>query len=182
MTYLLRREQFIPRPREEVFSFFASAENLDFLTPPWLHFRILTPMPLPMSRATRIDYRIRWRWAPLRWTTEIAEWNPPYGFVDQQLRGPYALWHHTHRFEAIDGGTAMVDEVRYRLPLGPLGRLLHPLLVRRDLDAIFEFRAQRVAERFGSSPVPRSAQQLLAGFAGDKVKPTVSGGADGSSG
>ena len=87
---------------------------------------------------------------PLRWVTEIAEWQPPFRFVDVQLRGPYALWHHTHAFEAHAGWTRMRDCVRYALPLGPLGRLVHRRFVRRDLEAIFDYRARKVSEAFGA--------------------------------
>lgn len=148
MSYLLRREQFIPRPRAEVFDFFSKAENLDFLTPPWLHFRILTPLPIAMHCGTLIRYRIRWRLVPVGWTTEIKVWDPPFRFVDQQLKGPYRLWHHTHAFEETADGTRMTDEVRYALPWGPLGSLAHACIVRRDLEAIFDYRYQQVAKQF----------------------------------
>jgi ligand-binding SRPBCC domain-containing protein len=139
-VHLLERQQFLPRPPEIVFPFFADAANLEIITPPWLHFRILTPLPITMNEGTRIAYRIRWRWVPWRWLTEIIAWNPPRGFVDQQLQGPYRLWHHTHQFKAQAGGTLMIDTVRYALPLGPLGSLAHRLVVRRDLERIFDYR------------------------------------------
>ncbi|MFO0812623.1 MAG: SRPBCC family protein [Gemmatales bacterium] len=154
--YTLRREQFIPTGIDEVFAFFADAVNLDFLTPPWLHFRIKTKLPIVMKTGTLIDYTIRWRLIPVAWRTEILDWSPPYRFVDQQIKGPYSLWHHTHTFESKAGGTLMHDIVRYRLPLGPLGTLSHALIVQRDLNAIFDYRFQRIAERFGSVRWPSS--------------------------
>lgn len=144
----LEQRQLIPRPLEEVFPFFADACNLERITPPWLHFRIVTPTPIVMAVGTRIEYRIHWRFLKLAWLTEITEWNPPYGFVDEQRRGPYALWHHTHRFEPVPEGTLMTDIVRYRLPLGPLGELAHWLTVRRDLDRIFAYRRQVIEQLF----------------------------------
>ncbi len=145
-SFLLEREQWIPRRIEEVFAFFADAKNLETITPPWLRFRILSPEPIAMQAGTLIVYRLRWHWLPLRWLTEITEWEPPWRFVDVQRRGPYALWHHTHEFEPHAGGTRMRDRVRYALPLGLLGALMHRLIVRRDLQAIFDYRARKVAE------------------------------------
>lgn len=155
LEHLLRRVQRIPHPVETVFEFFSHAENLDYLTPPWLHFHILTPLPIVMREGALIDYRIRWRWVPVRWRTEIKCWNPPHVFVDQQIRGPYALWHHTHRFTAIAGGTEMVDEVRYALPFGPLGHMMHALIVRHDLERIFDYRFRQIETRLGV-PEPRA--------------------------
>ncbi len=149
-SFLLRREQWIARPIEDVFTFFAEARNLEAITPPWLAFRVLSREPIAIQAGTHIRYRIRWRHVPLRWLTEIAEWQPPVRFVDVQRRGPYALWHHTHEFEPERGGTRMRDLVRYALPLGPLGLLMHQLVVGRDLQAIFDYRARKVEELLGN--------------------------------
>jgi len=149
--HTLRREQWIPRPVEEVFAFFSDAGNLGAITPPWLGFRILTPAPIRMQSGTHLNYRLAWHGLPIRWLTEIRRWQPPAMFSDAQLRGPYRLWHHTHRFEARGGGTRMTDVVRYRLPLGVLGRAMHALKVRRDLERIFDYRRQAIAERFGAA-------------------------------
>ena len=145
--YILEAESFLPRPRNEVFQFFADAQNLQTITPPWLKFEVLTPAPIVMRPGTLIDYRITVRGLPVRWRTEIAEWEPPHQFVDVQLRGPYTLWHHTHTFEERDGGTRCLDRVRYR-PRG--GALTHWLFVRRDVERIFQYRQQRLQELLGS--------------------------------
>jgi ligand-binding SRPBCC domain-containing protein len=146
--HTLRRELQIPRPRDEVFDFFSDARNLEEITPPWLGFRTLTPGPISMAAGTRIRYQLKVRGVPVSWTTEIRRWNPPSRFVDVQLGGPYQLWHHTHRFEVCNGGTRMIDVVRYRLPFGPIGRLVNALLVRRDVERIFDYRNRRIVEIF----------------------------------
>ena len=143
--FTFESEIWLPRPREEVFRFFAEARNLEALTPPWVGFEVLTPGPIAMASGTLIDYRIRVHGIPLRWRTEIAEWDPPHRFVDRQLRGPYTLWHHTHSFEERDGGTLCADRVRYR-PRG--GALMNWLFVRRDVELIFRFREHRMKELF----------------------------------
>lgn len=147
-TYKLRRELWVPRSIEEVFDFFSRAENLERITPPWMHFRILTTRPIQMQPGAAIAYALRVRGIPLRWLTEIERWNPPYEFVDVQAEGPYKLWRHTHRFAEADGGTSIGDVVEYALPLGPLGRLVHRFQVARDLEQIFDYRAQRVRSLF----------------------------------
>lgn len=147
--YTLHTELWLARPPAEVFPFFAEARNLEAITPPWLKFEVLTPAPIAMRPGMLIDYRIRVHGIPIRWRTEIAEWQPPHRFVDVQLRGPYHLWHHTHTFEESDGGTRCGDHVRYR-PRG--GALIHWLFVRRDLKRIFQYRQQRLNQLFGSKP------------------------------
>jgi ligand-binding SRPBCC domain-containing protein len=151
--YIIESEVWLPRPREEVFAFFADAFNLQELTPPWLNFRILTPTPIDMRQGALIDYRIRLYGLPVGWRTEITEWEPPRRFVDTQLNGPYRLWRHEHTFTEQDGGTLVADRVEY-VPRG--GRLVQALFVRRDLERIFSYRASRLRETF-PSPEPRLA-------------------------
>lgn len=146
--HTLRRERQIPRRIEEVFRFFSDARNLEAITPPWLGFRTLTPGPIQIAAGTRIRYRLSLHGVPVTWTTGIRRWDPPRRFIDVQLSGPYRLWHHTHRFEPHDGGTLMSDVVRYRLPFGPLGRMVNALLVRRDVERIFDYRNRRIEEIF----------------------------------
>lgn len=149
MTYhTLERSQVIPRPLREVFAFFASPENLAKITPGTVGFEILTPSPIVMQTGAVIDYTIRVFGIRQHWTTLITDYTPPHGFVDVQLKGPYRFWHHTHRFEEVAEGTRVIDRVRYVLPFGPLGRLVHAAFVRRQLDGIFDFRRLAIEEYF----------------------------------
>lgn len=145
-VHRLEREQYFERPLDEVFAFFAKASNLERITPPWLRFELLTPEPVQMAVGTLIDYRLRVHGVRLGWTSQIEVWEPGRQFVDRQLRGPYALWHHRHRFEPADGGTRVYDEVHYAIGLGVVGELAHPLFVRRDLERIFDHRRTAVRE------------------------------------
>ncbi len=138
-------ELWLPRGRNEVFPFFADARNLSEITPPWVQFQVLTPAPIVMQPGALIDYRIRVHGLPIRWRTEITEWDPPHRFVDVQLRGPYTLWHHTHMFDEKGGGTLCIDKVNYR-PRG--GAIINRLFVRKDVQRIFAYRRKRLLELF----------------------------------
>ena len=143
-------ELWLPLPPGELFPFFVDAANLDALTPPWLHFRIVTPAPIVMREGTLIDYHLRVRGIPLRWRTRINVWQPPHRFVDEQIHGPYRQWIHEHTFEPRDGGTRARDRVRYSVPLD---FLVHHLFVRPDLERIFEFRGRGLRRLFPANPV-----------------------------
>ena len=140
-----RSEIWLPRPIDEVFAFFSSAANLNQITPPWVNFRILTKPPIEMQPGALIDYRIRIRGIPIGWRTRITMWQPPHRFVDEQVRGPYRLWEHTHEFETRDGGTIVRDRVRYAVRLDPI---LHRWFVRRDVEGIFSHRTEKLRSLF----------------------------------
>lgn len=144
----LNKQQLIKKPIKEVFAFFEKPENLAIITPPSMGFQILTPLPIDMKCGALIDYTIRIQGLPMRWTTMITEYDPPHKFVDVQIRGPYAFWHHTHTFEQTDQGTIMTDIVQYILPFGILGRLVHAFTVEGQLKNIFEYRARKIEEYF----------------------------------
>ena len=145
----LRLEGTVPAPIDAVFAFFADARNLEAITPPWLRFRIVTPGEIEMRPGALIEYRLTLHRIPIRWLTRIETWEPGLRFTDVQVRGPYALWHHTHEFEPRDSSTLVRDHVRYRLPFGALGRVADRALVRRDLRRIFAFRQAETARRLG---------------------------------
>ena len=142
--YVLEAVQRFPGPPDAVFPFFADAGNLERITPPWLRFRIIAA-PERLELGSLIDYRLRVRGVPIRWRTEITAWEPPHRFVDEARRSPYKFWRHEHRFEAVDGGTRVLDEVHYGVPGGAL---VHALVVRRDVASIFRFRQAKLREIF----------------------------------
>ena len=147
-VYTLTFAQHVPRGVAEVFGFFSRAENLETITPAFLHFKILAVTPEPIREGTLISYKLRLHGVPLRWTSEIVEWNPPHRFVDLQRRGPYKVWRHEHHFEACDGGTLITDSVSLALPLGVLGRIAYKLRVRAEVNEIFAFRERKIRELF----------------------------------
>jgi NADH dehydrogenase len=161
-TYTLAASQFIARPLEEVFPFFARAQNLARITPPSMAMR-LRSTDLEMRPGLEIDYDIH----PLplmrsRWRSRIESWDPPNGFVDVQLQGPYRRWHHTHAFTAVEGGTRVDDRVVYEMPLGPLGALAHRLVVRSQLEGIFSHRAAVIDAVFEPAGVVPDGPEALA--------------------
>lgn len=141
-------EQCVGRPVDEVFAFFSDANNLEAITPRQLNFHILTPGPIRLEAGARIDYQLTLYGISLKWATLIESWEPPNQFVDVQLRGPYRVWRHTHRFVSEGAGTRIVDDVEYELPLGPLGRLVDVLWTRREVARIFSYRSEVIARRF----------------------------------
>jgi ligand-binding SRPBCC domain-containing protein len=139
----LVREQALDLDIEAVFGFFADAHNLEWLTPTWLRFQVLSPAPLTLREGSIIDYRLRLHGLPVRWRSEIEDWRPPRRFVDLQVRGPYRFWRHTHTFERLGRGTLVRDEVEYAVPGG---RVVERWLVRPDLERIFDYRAHRLLQ------------------------------------
>ncbi len=132
----------------EVFTFFSEARNLDRITPPWLHFKVLGQTDRELKAGSLIYYKLAWHGFPLAWTTQIEEWYPPILFAEVQLKGPYRLWHHIHSFEACEGGTLIRDMVRYAVPMGALGDFFAGWLVGYDVNRIFDYRAKRISAMF----------------------------------
>ena len=138
-------ELWLPLPPEALFPFFSDAGNLEQITPPWLHFRVLTPKPIEMKAGALIDYRLKVHGLPMKWRTRITCWDPPHRFEDEQLRGPYRKWVHEHTFEERDGGTVVRDRVEYATPFD---WLVHGILVRPDIERIFDYRTKALRKRF----------------------------------
>lgn len=141
--HTLTRQQELDGAPQDVFPFFADATNLEAITPPLLAFQVTTPRPIAMHAGTLIEYRLKVHRVPIRWRTLIEQWQPSEMFVDTQIKGPYKLWHHTHRFEPLPGErTLMSDVVRYSVGYGPFGDLARSLFVGRDVASIFDYRAE----------------------------------------
>jgi len=145
-TYVYESSIWLPRRLDEVFAFFSDASNLEVITPPWLKFSVVTPRPIEMRPGTLIDYRLRFRGLPLRWRSEITVWDPPYRFADAQVKGPYRQWIHEHTFVEKDGGTLAGDRVEYAVWGGALA---NALVVRRDVERIFDYRRQTLTAMCG---------------------------------
>jgi ligand-binding SRPBCC domain-containing protein len=144
----LRSEVVVPVPLDEAFAFFADAWNLERITPPWLNFRIRTRRPLAMGEGAVLDYRIVLHGLPIPWRTRIDVWEPGVRFVDRQVLGPYRWWRHEHTFDAVEGGTRVLDHVEYLPRLASLTRRW----VRRDVEAIFAYRREALRRELTSSP------------------------------
>ena len=155
-TFRFDATLWLPRPRPEVFEFFADAFNLEKITPPWLQFHVVTAAPIRMQEGAEIEYRLKIRGIPMRWRSRITVWDPPGRFVDEQLHGPYRLWRHEHRFIESAGGTSCEDHVEYA-PLG--GALINKLMVERDVRQIFAYRSECLREMYG---LPRDGGDGLA--------------------
>ncbi|MED5360678.1 MAG: SRPBCC family protein [Pseudomonadota bacterium] len=146
----MKRTQIIPRPRADVFAFFADAGNLERITPPFLNFKILSDLPIDMRTGALIDYQLSLYKIPIKWRTEIGIYEPNVRFTDTQLRGPYKYWHHLHEFKDVPEGTEMVDIVDYEIPLGFLGTFARQIFVKQNLKTIFDYRRDTIADYFAS--------------------------------
>lgn len=142
-------EQWVDKPVDELFPFFAEAHNLETITPPWLNFRVVRQSHKPIMKDAKIDYKLKVHGIPMRWRSLIEDWHENHMFVDTQVKGPYKHWHHTHQFEARENGTVIRDEVKYQVPLGKLGDALLGDFIRKDVEEIFDYRRLQIQKRFG---------------------------------
>jgi ligand-binding SRPBCC domain-containing protein len=147
--YVLRSEMWTSVPLRQAFSFFEDPYNLAKITPQWLNFQVTSPQKVEMRKGTEIEYTIRWMNLPIHWKTIILEYQPPNLFTDEQAKGPYSLWRHTHNFERCETGTRVGDRVDYALPFGFVGRFAHCLIVRKQLLRIFRFRQEQIGKLLG---------------------------------
>jgi len=138
--------QVIDRPIEEVFAFFSDVKNLEKITPPWLKFRVLYQSTPAITEGTRFKYKLKIKGIPVYWKSLISSWKLNESFVDEQLKGPYAKWHHTHLFKNLGGRTQMTDRIIYRVPMGHLGQLLLGSYIHNDIKKIFLYRSKVVTE------------------------------------
>ena len=149
-SYELKRNQFIPQPIEQVFSFFSKPENLEKITPQNLHFSILTSIPIDMKTGQVIDYLIRLKGIKICWSSIISSYDPPHSFVDEQIQGPFTNWVHSHNFKEKNGGTIIIDHVKYSIPFGLIGRIANNIFVEKDLVDIFDYREKTIMEIFNN--------------------------------
>ena len=149
-SYELKRNQFIPQPIDIVFSFFSKPENLEIITPKNLHFSILTSMPINMKTGQVIDYLIRLKGIKIRWSSLITSYEPPHSFVDEQIRGPFSNWIHSHIFKEKNGGTIIIDQIDYSIPFGLIGGIANYIFVEKDLGYIFDYREKAIMDIFNN--------------------------------
>ncbi len=154
-TYYLRRSQWVQGELSQVFAFFEEPRNLSRITPPWLNFAIRSMTTPSIEAGSIITYRVAWMGIPMRWVTLIEEWEPGKRFVDTALVSPYIRWRHEHTFTARSGGVMLEGTVEYRLPFGPIGAAAHALIVRRQLNAIFDYRARVTADLMSGGALMR---------------------------
>ncbi|MBM3452945.1 MAG: SRPBCC family protein [Bacteroidetes bacterium] len=149
--YQLKTTQIIPTDMKECWDFFSSPKNLKTITPDYMGFEVLVDIPEKMYAGLMIEYEVKPILGfPIKWITEITHVDEMKFFVDEQRKGPYKIWHHEHHFKQVQNGIEMTDIVSYEIPLGILGRLAHPLLVKNKLNQIFDYRFKKVEEIFGT--------------------------------
>lgn len=148
---LFKTSQWINQPIETTFEFFSKTENLELITPQHLNFKVSHQSSSSIEEGTHIQYRLKLHGIPFKWTSLIKSWEPNHSFIDIQIKGPYHTWHHTHRFESLDGGTLIHDEVQYRCPFSFLGRIMNLLWIRKEIESIFSYRKNVVAHAIGRS-------------------------------
>ena len=145
--YQLKRTQFIRTDLKTAWDFFSSPGNLKKITPDYMGFDVKTELPEKMYEGLMIEYTVKpLLGIPMNWITEIKTVKELEFFVDEQRKGPYKIWHHEHHFKEKNGGVEMTDIVSYELPLGILGRIMHPFVVQKKLEEIFDFRFKAVEQ------------------------------------
>jgi ligand-binding SRPBCC domain-containing protein len=147
--YQFKRTQLVKTDLHTCWDFFSSPKNLKKITPEYMGFDVLLDIPEKMYPGLMIEYTVKPLFSiPMKWITEITHVEELKYFVDEQRKGPYKIWHHEHHFEVVEGGVLMIDIVSYELPMGFLGRMVHPFIVEKKLKEIFDFRFKVVEEYF----------------------------------
>lgn len=142
--FTLRRSLWVPQPIDKVFHFFSDVHNLDQITPHWLHFSS-SSIPRVMREGVKILHEMKIKGFKVKWVSEIMHWDPPYGFIDEQRRGPYRYWRHEHYFREEKGGTVCEDSVKYAVPGGSL---VNRFFIAPDLKKIFDYRQEKLRKIF----------------------------------
>ncbi len=156
--YQLKRTQFIQADLQTCWKYFSAPANLHTITPNYIDFRVHTSVPEEMYEGLIIRYTIRpILRIPLTWISEIKTVKGETYFIDEQRKGPYKMWHHEHHFKEVEGGVEMTDIISYIMPLGFIGKLVHWLFVRKQLEGIFDYRIKKVDELFNVAPQVESA-------------------------
>ncbi len=145
----LLMEQWVPQPIDRVFDFFSDSKNLETITPPFLHFKILNQSDEKLCDGTILNYQLKIHGIPVRWQSRIMDFQPGVRFSDEQTRGPYSIWHHMHQFFEKDGGTVIRDRAVYKLPGWVPGDIIAHPFIRKDLETIFTYRRKKIEELFG---------------------------------
>ena len=148
--YTLHKTQKLPISVDEAWEFLSHPKNLKIITPAKMSFDIISGADRPIYAGQILQYKV----TPMmgirtKWVSEIKSIVPKKYFVDEQLYGPYSLWHHKHFIREIEGGVEMEDIIDYKIPLGILGQMIHPLLVKPRLEEIFNYRQKKLVELFG---------------------------------
>ena len=144
------RKQFVKTDLQTCWDFFSSPANLKRITPSYMGFDVKTEVPAQMYEGLIIAYKVKpVLGIPVEWVTEITHVKDKSFFVDEQRKGPYTMWHHEHHFKEVDGGVEMTDIVSYIIPLGLIGKMVHPFIVKPKLVEIFAYRFKIVEEVFG---------------------------------
>lgn len=145
---IVKYYQWVPTSKEGAFDFFKDEKNLERITPELLNFKVLTKSTDEIQEGTLIDYQLKIRGVPAKWRTLISKWNPPHQFMDSQLKGPYRRWEHTHSFVELKGGTLLLDQIVYNVPLKKIGNLFAGFIVKKDVETIFSYRKKIIKEIF----------------------------------
>ena len=147
----LKRTLRIPLSLEKTWEFFSAPKNLKVITPDYMGFEIISEEDQgAMYPGMIICYKVSpFPGVKMNWMTEITHVRDQEFFVDEQRLGPYKIWHHQHHFKEIEGGVEMTDIIDYVLPMGPVGKLMEPILVRKRLAAIFDYREEKIRALFG---------------------------------
>ena len=150
--YTLYAKQRVNKKVDILWDFFRKPSNINSLTPPDFHFKIKSGQSDEFYEGKIISYKIKpFKLVTLNWVTEISKVEKESYFIDNQIYGPYKLWHHEHHFKSnTDGTTEIIDKVKYKVPFYILGRLAHKLFIRKKLFNIFMFRQKQINNLFNN--------------------------------